>query len=231
MKERPIIFTGDSPKKILAGTKTMTRRVFKKWQVPKLLDGISHIDYYGKAAYMSIVKKGIYRFAAFGDTEEKCLEQLIEYGGCPYGKIGSKLWVREAWNAGECADKLKPSELWPSFWLEDNGGLWYKSDDTIPKSPISKKGKNRSPLFLPKWASRIKIEITNIKAEKIQEISEEDSIKEGCVSTAVLTEDRSDYTGLFAVEKFNDLWNTIHGKKGCSWRINPLVWAIEFKLI
>jgi hypothetical protein len=81
---------------------------------------------------------------------------------------------------------------------------------------------------MPRWASRINLEITGIRCERLNEISEADAIAEGCVSTAVVCpDDPHDYLGRFASEAFQTLWESINGPG--SWDVNPFVWVVEFK--
>jgi hypothetical protein len=85
---------------------------------------------------------------------------------------------------------------------------------------------------MPKWAARLWLEITGVRVERLQEISEEDAQAEGCLNDVVFEYGYMtgpiDYRGLYAVERFEDLWNSINGKKH-PWESNPWVWVIEFK--
>jgi len=131
----------------------------------------------------------------------------------PYGEIGDILWVRETW--------------------QDLGfGIWiYKADD--PKFG----GKWKPSIFMPKYASRIKLEITNIRAERLQDISYEDAVKEGIESSNEFGGNEGylhqykNYQGkdfdCDSIGSFLSLWESINGEG--SWYDNPWVWVIEFK--
>jgi hypothetical protein len=80
---------------------------------------------------------------------------------------------------------------------------------------------------MPRAASRITLEITEVRVERLQDISEDDALAEGCSSTAIVHEDGEDYTGHYASEEYQDLWESINGPG--SWEANPWVWVVEFK--
>ena len=146
---------------------------------------------------------------------------------CPYGIHGDRLWVRETWAAGACADGLSPSELYAPTWLKDNGGLWYRADETQHPGLVSPRGRWRPSIHMPKWASRISLEIVSIRVEHLQDISEEDARAEGTQEPSVaaligggdVTEQRV----------FSRLWAKINGAE--SWESNPWVWALTFKRV
>ena len=132
---------------------------------------------------------------------------------CPYGHIGDRLWVRETWA------KATPYQE-----------AVYKS---TYKFPQDFKREWKSPTCMPRWASRILLEITNIRVERLQDISEEDAEKEGFVSSArkVFIEGHEDYYGLYATDKFMKSWRNLNAKRGFPWELNPWVWVIEFKVV
>lgn len=167
---------------------------------------------------------------------------------CPYGVPGDRLWVREAWAVGKCADGFKPRMLDPRTWKVDNGGLWFPADCTEPKTPISPRGKTRPGIFLPRWASRITLEVTAVRVERLQEISEKDCIAEGIykMGADVIGNDPWVAPGVqmtnvygdkqyevpchnTAKEAYKTLWESINGFG--SWGKNPWIWVIEFKRI
>jgi len=156
---------------------------------------------------------------------------LTDYGlaHCRYGQPGDRLWVRETWAAGACADMLNPSALSRKTWLIDNGGLWYEADGAAPLTPISPKGKTRPSIFMPRWASRILLEVTSVSVERVQDISETDAKAEGApwLGAGFLAKlgDGSYREG------FYDLWDSINAKRGYGWDANPWVWVVKFKRI
>jgi hypothetical protein len=212
MKERPILFSGPMVKAILEGRKTQTRRVIKN------LDGI-----------WRLVETNYSR-----DEPNKALIQ-DEYGDyndmpCPYGKVRDHLWVKEtygvAWNEGAFIDpsinyratherfpivKDETMDLWKKFYLK-------------PRKKVWKPEKWKSSRFMPRWASRINLEITGIRVERVQDISEEDALKDGGWNYNSCPVHKS------PVAAFAMLWDSINWKK-YPWASNPYVWCIEFKKI
>lgn len=141
-------------------------------------------------------------------------EFLMKNTICPYGKIGDVLWVRE------------------TFHLVPPNMVFYKAD---PENKAT--GKWKPSIFMPKEACRIRLEITNISVERVQDISKDDAIAEGIE----LYEGESNYKNYLhgdgrnygyvkeAKISYMTLWESINGKD--SWDINPWVWVIEFKRI
>ena len=121
---------------------------------------------------------------------------------CPY-EIGDHLWVRETW--------------WPS--QVDLRGVYYKADGVQCK-------KWRPSIFMPRWVSRITLEVTGLKVERIQEITEEDAKAEGVPIIHTEIEDISWYRPSFAT-----LWDSLNAKRVYSWESNPWVQVITFKCI
>lgn len=130
------------------------------------------------------------------------LAQLLQ---SPYAKPGDRLWVKEAWRTPPEFDHLKPSLLAMDIPIE------YRADGE-PKNG----GKWRTPLFMPRWASRITVEIVAVRMERLQEISEADARAEGMDSES-------------PVEAYSTLWESLHGMD--AWAKNPWVWRIEFAVI
>lgn len=228
MKERPILFSGEMVKAILDGRKTMTRRVIKPQ--PSIRTSVC-IDANSPSGYS-------YSNDVYGDI----------YCKCPYGKVGDRLWVREAF---VCFDEETP---------ENTGEIFYKADDN---GPLNFKWK--SPYYMKKQYAHIWLEITNIRVERLQEITEEDAKVEGvkpnicdsaryvngkwivdekdhcpaagtmgCPENCLL--DWTNYLGgdddepaYSAKESFQTLWDSINAKRGFGWESNPWVWVVEFK--
>lgn len=222
IKERPILFSSPMVPAVLEGRKTQTRRVVK-FPDGSQFEEIS-IPWMRPTVWLPKKQKSV----------------LID---CPYGKPGDQLWVREAWHAGACADVFKPSELSARFWKHDNGGLWYPATDTKPLKPVSPMGRYRYARFMPRWASRIQLEITGIRAERLQDITEEDAIAEGCEPEEIKASEvmamepcqERDLARLMVggclSPKFiySMLWDEINGDG--AWNTNPWVWVVSFKRI
>jgi hypothetical protein len=127
---------------------------------------------------------------------------------CPYGKIGDCLWVRETWKKSpDIFDKTIP--------------YLYKA--SIPDSAHEEFGPWKPSIFMPRVASRIDLEIIDIRVERLQDISEDNAKSEG-----ILIEYQS-HPGPANKLGFHLLWDKIHGLN--SWEDNPLVWVIEFRRI
>lgn len=201
MRERPILFSGPMVRALLQGRKTQTRRVVKREHLP----------------FVENLQRGF-------------LEGRWNDRPLPYGKPGDRLWVRETWAVGMCADTLAPRELSPRTWLQANGGLWYPANDAQPTSPISPRGKTRVSIHMPRWASRITLEIVSVRVERLNSISEEDAKAEGIevdsCGHAIRPDDDVNWGG--TVSAFCELWESINGQD--SWGKNPWVWVIEFKV-
>jgi hypothetical protein len=199
IKERPIPFSTDMVKAILDGRKTMTRRVCKVQP-----NDAWHIRNYEQSTF----PYGRYQVLADGyDSNAK------EYK-CPYGQVGDRLWCKETYDllGGYIHDgsyqQIEPiyKASWPG--IEHNGAV----------------RKWKSGRFMFKKYARLWLEITNIRVERLQEISEKDARAEGsgCSIAGILP---ATYT-----ECFQSLWDSINGKT-YPWESNPFVWVIEFKKV
>jgi hypothetical protein len=129
---------------------------------------------------------------------------------CPYGQPGDRLWVREThMDLGAC------------YLYRADAAAEQERAIVAPRQPW------RPAIHMPRAASRITLEITGVRVERLQDISEDDALAEGCSSTAIVHEDGEDYTGHYASEEYQDLWESINGPG--SWEANPWVWVVEFK--
>lgn len=218
VKERPIPFNAQMVRAILDGRKTMTRRVVNK------LNGHSHISRFSESDTLG------YDFC-FRDKEMR-LHDITKGRAldlCPYGKTGNKLWVRETFAHSNMPDGPLDKDcsiFYRADYFDDPHGLDGE------RSPEGKYRNWKPSMFLPRWASRIDLEITNVKIERLQDISEEDSKKEGVIE---LDYDYSTYTfdedllpRSTAKAAFESFWDSINAKNGQGWDTNPWVWAIEF---
>ena len=140
----------------------------------------------------------------------------IQEAHCPYWRApGDRLWVRETWAAPHNCDHLKPREIddgWRIHYAatEERGGLLW-----------------RPSIHMPRWASRITLEVTGVRVERLQDISEADCQAEGIESYA-LNGAESVTGGLnLPAGYYRYLWESINGPG--SWDANPLVWVVEFR--
>jgi len=129
---------------------------------------------------------------------------------CPYGAPGDTLWVRETWTQ-------YPIELNP-----EPCDAWYKATSNGPPPPF----KWRPSIHMPRWASRITLRITDIRVERLQDISEDDARAEGC--DPVVHPDGAVDCGTRKTT-FASLWNKINGPG--AWDENPWVWVLAFERI
>ena len=148
---------------------------------------------------------------------------------CPYGVVGDRLWVREGYrqelNLGH--DK---NGNWPD--AKSLYSYFYKADCDNPKGWGI--GVWKSPMFMPRAASRIELEITGIRVERVQDISGADAIAEGAIESVQWANEEAKQSWLgnegYAKGCYRHLWNEINGKKH-PWDSNPWVWVVEFKRV
>ena len=198
MKERPILFSAPMVCAILEGRKTQTRRVVK-------CDGIDLAGPCGNRLT--------------GDTFLSGRDWAGNHAllRCPYGKPGDRLWVRETWRIDGLSTKCALE-----IGRRHTDGLSFRADmygdrscDDCPWIPS---------IHMPRWASRITLEITTIRVERLQDISAEDCIAEG-ISTQLREHDAT----CDLQSKYKALWQSIYGPG--SWDANPWVWVLEFKRV
>lgn len=209
MKEYPILFHGEMVRAILAGRKTMTRRLVK----PKPIN-----DKVGmcNAAYCGEPRKW---FVSGSVSEYTCNGLTPPVWKSPFGGPGDRLWVRETWRpTGIFYDK-------PNMETRDCGRFSYRADaeqvlrdEHIPWRPN---------IFMPRWASRLTLEVVNVRVERLQDITEEDAMKEGYPGTHV----DGRHIPWSAYGWFMATWQTIYTKPGERYEDNPWVWVGEFKAI
>ncbi|HAG9058838.1 TPA: hypothetical protein F6V44_19780, partial [Escherichia coli] len=144
----------------------------------------------------------------------------LEHGLCPFGNVGDRIWVRETFNA---------------FWLDNDviqeikDGVSLASelcDYKADYSDSSKPAEGWTPsIHMPRWASRILLEITDVRVERLHDMSEADAKAEGASPvTYKITPPEAVYR-----VGFGDIWRGIYGQE--NWLSNPWVWVIEFKRI
>ena len=234
MKKTPIIMTGESVRGINGDRKTQTRRVIKGFDI----EGPNNPN----KSIFDVNKNGKW-VAAFGDDGHGNFEQF-----CPYGKKGDRLWVREAWRPHdpELFD-VKPSEIPDLVPMVDCISVLYKSDldgmKSFESSNVAKDIKWKSSMFMPRWASRIDLELTEVRIERVQDISKEDAVAEGLYEwinekngLTYYGQQLADVWELDPRVTYKRLWNEINGRPrkdgiDISWTANPWVWVLGFKEI
>ncbi len=147
---------------------------------------------------------------------------------CPYGQHGDRLWVREAFadlRGTGIEHRPDPSGPLKRYAFAADYPPGSNGDEARKEFGV----KWKPSIHMPRAASRITLEITGVRVERLQDISEDDALAEGCSSTAIVHEDGEDYTGHYASEEYQDLWESINGPG--SWVANPWVWAVSFKRV
>ena len=132
---------------------------------------------------------------------------------CPYGTVGNRLWVREWWITEHRAFYGDNPIKFKDQVIAGNEKLFYRAD--YPELKSSSYWRN--PLFMPRWASRLALEIMAVRREALHAISQEDVLAEGCAS------------GRW--EDYAKLWDRLNAKRGYDWESNPPVWVIEFRTL
>ena len=220
MKERPILFSGPMVRAILNGVKSQTRRAVK-------LNAAGRVEFIGRNWHCD-------------DPDARL--------ACPYGQPGDRLWVRETFQPLFADGVENHSE---TDWKTGKGyAISYPATDGIqefldPDDNISSACK--PSIHMPRWGSRILLEITGVRVERLQGISEADARAEGvtCENVIVSTyyanghhevrEDRYFFGGCqdegfdSAVDAYAALWESINGAG--SWEANPWLWCISFRRI
>lgn len=220
--ERGMIFNGEMVRAILDGRKTQTRRIMKPQPEPCPRGG----HWWPSNVFKTMLH-----------IEEEMQNGKGVWGGlvgdaCPFGDVGDRIWVRETWaryNIDQDSHDMAYRATTPEDWPE--GGRWRQS------------------IHMPRWASRILLEITDVRVERLNTISEEDAQREG-VHTEVWdqtvvarnyadsdeffqfwSEDMPHYVEMNQLYRssFRSLWDSIYGEE--SWKANGWVWVIEFKRV
>jgi hypothetical protein len=227
---------------ILDGRKTETRRAMKP-QPEDLPDG-AYCDPYNHN----------YDHFTFWTSDNR---MILGCGGnipntahwrCPYGVPGDRLWVREGFRMAHINGVLKSGDFMTIQFREGFGVLPYDTEwrkrysGLADREMISGKwtasqtgnffGKWRPSIHMPRWASRITLEITCVLVEQVQDISEGDAKAEGCNDIPYMLPGESDLRlGPFSITRprFRRLWDSINAKRGYGWDANPWVWVIGFK--
>ncbi|UVL02104.1 hypothetical protein [Pseudomonas sp. B21-047] len=213
-KERPILFSGPMVRAILDGRKTVTRRPIK----PSMR---------GFDVSFELHQQDDGSWRPLHTFDESCMDdQGTEHPVvCPYGKPGDRLWVRETWYCDHFevmrGPYLKPADL-DVTEARGDGTLVYAADGLTPYEADQPAWK--PSIHMPRWASRILLEVTDVRVEQLQAISIGQICKEGLASSIyefipVTT----------AFDAFAEVWDSINGPG--TWEANPWVWAVEFKQV
>lgn len=222
-RERPIIFSGPMVKAILEDRKSQTRRVIKPQP-----------EFNGKTWSWHPKANGETAIITPGDWATS--PSMPKY--CPYGQPGDRLWVRETFAERE-HNTQTVSETTVLYRADGRAEIFSsKGRSASSVDVLGAPDKWKPPIFMPRWASRITLEITDIRVERLHEISETDAIAEG---VRLLRDDSGSFAGregpgnlvtpwLTAKEAFADKWDTINGKRA-PWSSNPWCWVLSFRKV
>lgn len=217
MAERPILFSAPMVRAILAGTKTQTRRAIKPLPL-RVNHGTNEMEV---------------------DTEAMTDGRIMKLNR--FGQPGDRLWVRETFYCDHCfyPEGTPPSCYWdgpnpraahtPEQLAKERSdmleAMYYRADGEpefeAPEGPTPW----RPSIHMPRWASRITLEVTGVRVERLQDISEADAMAEG-VHYSLLEKIQAGQDR-WARHAYKKLWESIHGPG--SWDLNPWVWVVEFK--
>ena len=214
MKEYPIIFSSPMIRAILENRKTQTRRVAKL--INQIAENHSGVRVWWKDGTVSMSREAMYT---------PSLREPFEGIACPYGVPGDRLWVRETWipvhhGSYEVFDR--------KIGFGDRPAIVYAADPGVGYHEVwdNYKGKWHPSIFMPRWASRITLEITEVRVQRVQEISANDCLAEG-IELGCVTSDCSPKLE----PAYQRLWDSINAKRGYGWDKNPWVWCLSFRRI
>ncbi|AWF35065.1 putative upf86.8 [Klebsiella oxytoca] len=223
MKERGMIFNGEMVRAILDGRKTQTRRIMKVQpehselglrRVVESKNGIDDGKYFWSQSDATGLKSRSKPFA------------------CPFGTVGDRIWVREAFRVHSRA-----TDVATLVYKASERNSWTEQTHRVPVAVCNKPAtpeKWTPSLHMPRWASRILLEITDVRVERLNAISEEDARAEGIIDGGCLNCGEPEPCGCAnpepdATDAFAYLWQSIYGQE--NWNANPWVWVIEFKRV
>ncbi|HAT3957262.1 ASCH domain-containing protein [Citrobacter freundii] len=219
MKERGMIFNGEMVRAILDGRKTQTRRIMKVQ--PQPCNHANWPDYSPDSQWKSYPNGWCCAVCANGTTIDH--RHHAKGINCPYGAVGDRIWVRETWaEAGAGAPDLK---LYRANYPEH---VPTHYENVPPADEI----RWTPSIHMPRCASRITLEITGVRVERLNGISQEDAQAEGMELTGwrpTYSDPDSGGEVWTPYDNFAQLWESIYGEE--SWKANPWVWVIEFKRV
>lgn len=215
MKERPILFSGAMVRALLAGTKTQTRRAVK-WKSPT--PGLN-------LRFSGLRSHEYPQGWVLESSSRTSYEWRSQPTPCPHGKAGDRLWVRETHAPrADCLGTWDRSML-EGFNRMGANEICYHAT-TTPRDWV---GKWRPSIHMPRWASRLTLELVSVRVERLQDISEADALAEGIVRQCDGGYGLADTTHYHATDPricYWSLWDHINGAG--SVESNPFVWVLGF---
>ena len=225
MKERGIIFNTEMVRAILDGSKTQTRRIMKPQPKP---------NENGGTWWPSNICQSMINIEDMMQDNEGVWAGIAGIA-CPHGGVGDRLWVRETWQGPLIDYADNEPQFKGNHIFEKSDNCVYKADglaapEFIDSDDNLKQGW-RPSIHMPRWASRITLEITDVRVERLQDISKQDAIFEGAPRGHHSINVISKRFGFpdFSRSWFAQIWMDIYGED--NWAANPWVWVIEFKRV
>jgi len=218
VRERPILFSGPMVRAILDRRKTQTRRVIE----PQPYDGpLPGGKYLASAPFIDTNDEWHFMRGVVSRGED-------DLGKCRYGKPGDRLWVRET-HALDPYDRIVYRADRAAQYVQDFafggmgrfGHMFWLGSDYEPD-------RWRPSIHMPRWASRLTLEITDVRVERVQDISIADIEREG-YDCGPWPKSRAPEKS--ARERFSDSWDALNAKRGYGWNANPWVWCLTFKVV
>ncbi|HFT4305639.1 TPA: hypothetical protein ACHT7L_003941 [Klebsiella quasipneumoniae] len=233
MKERGMIFNGEMVRAILDGRKTQTRREVKlNLDIACLATTYDWATSLAANHYQGLTEEQIQQKA---EPLRGVIHPVILDNGqmvsiiCPHGKPGDRIWVRETFCPVD--DTQYGGEKWVDYRATPRYEASHPAGwDCAPNDAEALKW--RPSIHMPRWASRILLEITNVRVERLNAISQEDAQAEGMELTGwrpTYSDPDSGGEVMTPYDNFAELWSSIYGDE--SWQANPWVWVIEFKRV
>lgn len=244
MRQRPILFSAPMVRAILDGRKTQTRRIVQSPARTMQREGMEVIKHRapGDPWYGDHVWSMRGRTGVWGDYTDDEFRSL-----CPYGEPGDRLWVRETWRTASSGRSYTTGHVSVHVeYREQTSGTrgpergrqtqteWALSDEEYDALMRAAYGSSRPyawrpSIHMPRWASRITLEVTGVRVERLHDITEEDARAEG-----VTRLDGGSFVSmgvpiLGAREALCALWRSTYG--AASWNVNPWVWVVEFRRV
>jgi hypothetical protein len=244
-RERPILFSGEMVRAILDGRKTQTRRVVK----PQPTSGHGLQPMWGTSPGENPVdfgEKYLWREVGPDYPDDETDDRR-----CPYGQPGDRLWVRETWAASfywpmaggwrqrqwrdvPAANRLPGDDTFVAFRATDSvHGCEGKRVDAVACGAADRedgsKWRWRPSIHMPRWASRITLEITDVRVERVQAITADDCIAEGIASRGMDRNGPNIASALMYLDDYKNLWDALNAKRGYGWDVNPWVWVLSFR--
>lgn len=217
VKERPILFSTEMVKAILEGRKTQTRRLNGLDEINQFPDKVELVDHLCDGDRWGFKEKDSFR-------KGYPISGIIK---CPYGAPGDHLWVKEThYRYGKwLKNGLTPTGRQKWRFKPLNNEIHFDTDDLesldIKPTAYRKEAWYKRPsIFLPKGYHRIDLEITDIRVERVRDITNGDAMAEGVRGPLPV-----------AFDCFMLLWDSINAKRGYPWKDNSWVWVVEFKWV